>query len=74
MTRDEALRLHLGITTETRSLAEVEQYCEVCGKLITPATSAAVRWPQWSHDNRAPADFRPHELHFAPFHNGRTVV
>ncbi len=26
-----------------------------------------IPWPAWSEDNRAPADFRPHEIRFKPY-------
>ena len=52
------------ITVDSRSLAEVEPLCPVCGKPINAATYQSVRWPQWSIDNRLSVDFRPHELRF----------
>ena len=53
------------ITRESRSLAEVEQLCPVCGKLITHDSYAAVPWPYWSAANRnATVNFRPRELVF----------
>jgi len=58
------------VTTQTRSLAEVEPLCPICGKPIPTANRhgavyCAARWPQWSHDNRIEADFRPYELRFS---------
>ena len=55
------------ITRESRSLAEADQLCPVCGKLITHASWAVIPWPYWSAANRDPTtNFRPHELVFKP--------
>lgn len=50
------------ITNLTRSMADVEQYCEICGKPITPASVAVLRFPKVGPVLEA--DFRPHELKF----------
>ena len=53
------------ITTQTRSLAEVEadfQFCPICLQTINGYTIQAVRWPKVGPVLEA--DFRPHELIF----------